>query len=123
VGAAPGTLAISADARPPTITSMQYNKEEFSDPRPAEVDALAGLIQDSKVTWIDVEGLGDEKTIRAIGSVFHLHPLAVEDIVHEHQRPKTENYDRHYLATTRFPRMGPNSRPETEQVTIILGPH
>ncbi|MEZ4288531.1 MAG: hypothetical protein R3A47_10400 [Polyangiales bacterium] len=32
------------------------------------------------VTWIDVQGLGDETTLRRIGECFELHPLALEEI-------------------------------------------
>ncbi|MDF2823189.1 MAG: magnesium transporter, partial [Mycobacterium sp.] len=35
----------------------------------------------------------DEHQMQAVADVFHLHPLAVEDAVHAHQRPKLERYD------------------------------
>ncbi|ANZ43483.1 magnesium transporter [Lentzea guizhouensis] len=34
----------------------------------------------------------DEEQIRDVADAFGLHPLAVEDAVHAHQRPKLENY-------------------------------
>lgn len=36
----------------------------------------------------------DEYQMQAVAEVFGLHPLAVEDAVHAHQRPKLERYDR-----------------------------
>jgi magnesium transporter len=35
----------------------------------------------------------DHKQMQAVADVFGLHPLAVEDAVHAHQRPKLERYD------------------------------
>ncbi|NYI08102.1 magnesium and cobalt transport protein CorA [Allostreptomyces psammosilenae] len=35
----------------------------------------------------------DERELSGIASLFGLHPLAVEDAVHAHQRPKLERYD------------------------------
>jgi magnesium transporter len=36
----------------------------------------------------------DEHQMQAVGDVFGLHELAVEDAVHAHQRPKLERYDK-----------------------------
>ena len=36
----------------------------------------------------------DEHQMQAVADVFGIHPLAVEDAVHAHQRPKLERYDR-----------------------------
>ncbi len=35
----------------------------------------------------------DEFQMQSVAEVFGLHPLAVEDAVHAHQRPKVERYD------------------------------
>ena len=35
----------------------------------------------------------DEHQMQEVAEVFGLHPLAVEDAVHAHQRPKLERYD------------------------------
>ena len=35
----------------------------------------------------------DDQQMQSIAGVFELHPLAVEDAVHAHQRPKAERYD------------------------------
>jgi magnesium transporter len=35
----------------------------------------------------------DARHMQTIADLFHLHPLAVEDAVHAHQRPKAERYD------------------------------
>jgi magnesium transporter len=47
----------------------------------------------STVRWIKVDGLSDLEVIRALAEKYHLHPLAVEDVVHLPQRPKVEAYE------------------------------
>ncbi|MFG2286870.1 magnesium and cobalt transport protein CorA [Streptomyces sp. NPDC048595] len=57
---------------------------------PAE--AMAGVRADGGFAWI---GLHEptEAEFAGIAKEFGLHPLAVEDAVHAHQRPKLERYD------------------------------
>jgi len=46
----------------------------------------------SQVRWINVDGLGDMRTIQALAAKYELHPLAVEDLLHPGTRPKVEGY-------------------------------
>jgi magnesium transporter len=46
----------------------------------------------SAFVWIGLHE-PDEHQMQAVADVFCLHPLAVEDAVHAHQRPKLERYD------------------------------
>jgi magnesium transporter len=47
----------------------------------------------SAVRWINVDGLADLGVIRALAEKYHLHPLAVEDVLHVPQRPKVQAYE------------------------------
>lgn len=44
--------------------------------------------------WLDLFDPG-EQDLQAVAAMFGLHPLAVEDAVHDHQRPKLDTYDGH----------------------------
>lgn len=46
----------------------------------------------TSVRWVQVTGLADLRAIQQLAGAFHLHPLAVEDVLHFHQRPKAESY-------------------------------
>jgi magnesium transporter len=46
------------------------------------------------VLWLDLFD-PDENDLRAVAAEFSLHPLAVEDAVHDHQRPKLDRYPGH----------------------------
>ncbi|HKA83273.1 MAG TPA: magnesium and cobalt transport protein CorA [Acidimicrobiales bacterium] len=55
-------------------------------------DALeAGRSSDHSFAWIGLYE-PEEEEFDAVAREFHLHPLAVEDAVHAHQRPKLEHY-------------------------------
>jgi len=88
---------------------------------------LAASNPATAVRWINVDGLGDIPTLQHIGTMFGLHPLALEDVVNLHQRPKLEAYDGYLFIVLRMPMaMAPvvdsaPSRLETEQVSMVLG--
>jgi magnesium transporter len=46
----------------------------------------------SAFVWIGLHE-PDEQQMHSVGKVYGLHPLAVEDAVHAHQRPKVDRYD------------------------------
>jgi magnesium transporter len=46
------------------------------------------------VLWLDLYD-PDEDDLQAVAAEFALHPLAVEDAVHDHQRPKLDRYPGH----------------------------
>ena len=46
------------------------------------------------VLWLDLFD-PDEDDLRVVAAEFRLHPLAVEDAVHDHQRPKLDRYPGH----------------------------
>ena len=68
-----------------------------------------------------MQGFGDEKTIREIGEIFSIHPLAMEDVVNMPQRPKAEMYEGQVLIITRMVRTKGTAEVDMEQVTLVLG--
>ena len=57
----------------------------------AKVHDLEALGQQAFV-WVGLHE-PDEYQMQMVADVYNLHPLAVEDAVHAHQRPKIERYD------------------------------
>src|SRR5216683_4820178 len=56
------------------------------------------LADPSAVVWFDLCE-PEEKDLAAISEELGLHPLAIEDAVHEHQRPKLDRYKTHLFVT------------------------
>jgi magnesium transporter len=61
-------------------------------------DVSDHLQDPSSVVWVDVCEPGAED-LAAIAEELQLHPLAVEDAVAEHQRPKLDRYETHLFIT------------------------
>ncbi len=119
IGISPGTLIVDDDAAPPVITVWGYGPdalEEHAVPDVAGVRALRGRWP---VLWVNVDGLGSAKTIAALGDLFGLHRLALEDVANLHQRPKIEEYPSSLFIVIRMPELV--ERFTTEQVSIFLG--
>lgn len=56
------------------------------------------LAQEDGVVWVDMTGPTDED-LKTLRDVFHFHPLAIEDTLHQRQRPKLEEYEGYYFMT------------------------
>jgi magnesium transporter len=120
VGARPGTLVVPKHSPPPRIRAISYTPDEVRERDLAGPDEIKDLLGEETV-WIDVQGLGDEATLRRIGEIFSLHPLALEDVVNVPQRPVTEGYDDHQLYISRMVTRQEDGRFEMEQVSVFLG--
>jgi magnesium transporter len=121
VGARPGTLAIPPDSPPPRIIVVQYDRERVDRRDVHDPEELRSLGEEDGVTWVDVQGLGDEPMIRAIGAAFDLHPVALENAVNVPQRAKTELYEQHQLVIARTPVIGDDDLVRAPQVCFIIG--
>lgn len=118
-GSSPGTLT-NAPAEPkPEIRVLAYSQGELFEQKVDTVAEAKDLVGRYSVTWIDVEGLGDVEVIREFGEAFGLHPLALEDVVHVHQRPKVEEYDEHLFIIARM--IDSYESLQTEQIAFFLG--
>lgn len=80
----------------------------------------------SKVRWINVSGGNRAEVLNLFARKYHLHPLAVEDILTGSQRPKVEEYPASEEAPGRLyivARLAQmlDGRLQTDQVNLFLG--
>ena len=118
-GTAPGTVAVDPQGARPVVRVMTYGPDELEEKEVDDLDSLAKLVGRLPVTWVDVQGLGDAETITRLGQILQLHPLALEDAVNTHQRPKVEDYGQFLFIVVRM--IVPGQRLDTEQVSLFLG--
>ena len=91
-GAPPGAVAPAEEASvPPRITVASFDAGDLNETEIQSVDEL--VLDDGRVTWIDVSGLGDGSVVTQLGERLGLHPLALSDVVNVGQRPKVDEYD------------------------------
>ncbi len=122
VGAEPGTLSLPVGSPPPKITLHAYNKDSYTSRKIQDPSEITEWLEGEMTIWVDVQGLGDEAILWGLSEVFSIHPLAIEDIVHVPQRPKTQAYDNHQLLFTRMLSGGRDGNVGLEQVSFIIGP-
>jgi magnesium transporter len=122
IGSRPGTLAIPAGSPPPRIRVLAYDAAGVREIEIGDVEELAAHPAAEGVCWIDVQGLGDEAVLRRIGTIFDVHPLALEDAVNVPQRAKSEVYPHQQLVIARLPILGEDGDVATPQVCLMIGP-
>ncbi len=103
----------------PVVTVVQYNEVFFDEL------ILRGFecphATTDKVTWFDIRGLNDVALIEHIGQTFHVHPLAVEDVLNTSQRPKWDDYENGIFIIIRALRLDKDSQDFiTEQIAFYL---
>lgn len=118
--AAAGTIAVDPHAKPPVVQVITYGPTEFHEERIDDLSRLHDHVGHLPVTWVNVDGLGDAETLHRLGEMFHLHPLALEDVVHSHQRAKVEEYGERLFIVARMVSVHPYL--ESEQISFFLGP-
>lgn len=126
VGMAPGTLVIGEDASPTELTLIDYNETSAIRRKLRSPEEAALHLDTHSISWIDLQGLGNEDVLNRLGQVFHLHPLVLEDVVNVPQRPKIEYYEDQVLIITRMVMMAAQSNDEdphftSEQLSFVLG--
>jgi magnesium transporter len=121
-GTSPGTLRIDEDAAPPKLVLIDYNAAGAQrTPLEKPEDCIAYLDSES-VSWVDLQGFGDEGVMHRIGNVFQLHPLVLEDVINVPQRPKIEEYDNQLVIIAQMVVIKPAAAGFwSEQVSLVLG--
>lgn len=120
-GMTPGTLVIDPSWPKPAITVIAYGPDQFLEKRIADVHELDALIGKYKVLWGNVDGLGDETTLRYLGQLFKLHPLALEDVTSFRQRSKVDDYETTLYTAMKMIALQ-DGKLFMEQVSFFLGP-
>lgn len=118
-GTAPGTLRAPKDATPTRIDILAYSETDFAENMNVAPDGIAQFRDKYPVLWVNVTGFADIAAIEKIGEEFKLHRLALEDVLHVHQRPKVEEFDDHLFIIIRKAVEGRHI--DTEQIAIFLG--
>ena len=84
----------AATPESPRVTCIDYSPDNVEAQEVPDIATfLAGHRPSwSRVRWINIVGIRDVETIRMFAEKYQLHPLAVEDVVINAQRPKAEDY-------------------------------
>jgi magnesium transporter len=124
-GESPGALRPREEAanRRPDITLIEYDRAHLEERAITDREELLPHLDNQRVTWINIDGLGDIDVLRALGSRFNLHPLALEDVLDTGQRPKVEQYDGYLFIVAQMLYLNDAKQMCGEQVSMFLGKH
>lgn len=79
------------------LKAIQCNTQEHTFRRVTSLEQASEVKNTpDTILWLDLQSPAEEELVR-LGKEFHLHPLAIEDASHEHQRPKVEEYEQFYF--------------------------
>jgi magnesium transporter len=120
-GASPGSVVADPAASPSQIRVLSYGPESCHEEMNATLAMVKESISHFAVTWVNVEGLRNTTLIEELGEMFHLHRLALEDVVNVHQRAKVEEYnDVIFFVAPMAASIDPFV---SEQVSLFVRPH
>ncbi len=119
----PGTLRTEAalPTTPSRVEFIQYDAEILEHPELPDIAALPAILRDDRVSWVRVVGVEDSSLLEAIGEIFNIHSLVLEDIMNTGQRPKFDDLDGSGFLTLRQLGIDPASRRlRSEQISMLL---
>lgn len=119
-GTAPGTIVSHPEAPAPTIRVIACGPDEMVEQTIDDPRQISDYLEKWPLTWVNVDGLGDANVIKAIGEIFGLHPLALEDVANANQRPKLEDYPDCIFIIARMPQLREGAL-RSEQLSLFFG--
>jgi magnesium transporter len=121
-GTAPATLIVPQEhqGRKPVVSLIEYDAHSIKEAKVDTIDDLLPCLDNDKVSWINVDGLGDAEFFQQLGLHFRIHQLALEDIFNLGQRPKVEEYDRQLFVVLAMAYENKEQEVVFEQVCMVL---
>lgn len=124
-GAIMGTLVMSPSALRSSIELIAYGPDEFVCRQIDDLSQVEEFVGKWPVVWVNVDGLGSGEIIYRLGAMFGLHPLAMEDVAHAHQRAKVESYGEElFVVAHAIEEVNDVDQPDhlnSQQVSMFLG--
>lgn len=123
-GMAPGTMLFIGEQKQDKarVDLMHYSGTVLHELRDVTVQQCAEFVKTPGITWINVNGIHDVKQIEALGKVFNLHPMTLEDLVNTTQRPKVEEFPNYLFIVLKMMSFSDMTNMLVmEHVSLILG--
>jgi len=106
-----------------TLHLIHFDRERLHEVEEACLEDCRERLSSPGVTWVNVNGVHDVGLIEALGQVFGLHPMTMEDIADTSQRPKWEEFPGYgFMALKMLAISEADAEVQIEHVSLILGP-
>jgi magnesium transporter len=122
-GAAPSLLVAPPEqvGVKPVVWLIEYDAHSFKEREITDLDEIFECADNNKVSWINIDGLGDPELLRRLGVHYQIHPLALQDMFTTGQRPKVSEYEEHLFILLQMVYAEEDEGLTMEQVSIVLG--
>ncbi|MCB2217846.1 magnesium/cobalt transporter CorA [Desulfofustis glycolicus] len=123
-GMSPGTMVFIGEQKQDRarIEVLAYSEATFDELHDIPVEQCRPFANAPGVSWINVNGIHDVGLIQALGSIFGLHPLTLEDLVNTGQRLKIEEFPSYTFIVLKMITFNETTQSiDVEHVSLILG--
>lgn len=87
----------------------------------SDLSQISDYLDDPKaLVWLDIES-PDEAETALLRDEFGFHPLAIEDAVRDHERPKVDTYDGYYLLIFYAARYNDDEQIALQSLNLFVG--
>ena len=104
-----------------TIELIDYSEDVSHEKEVANVEDLRTCLETSTVSWVNINGIHNTDAIEAIGKVYNIHNLVLEDILNTDHRPKVEPFEEYVFFTMKMMWYNEENELEKEQISIVFG--
>lgn len=125
VGKRPGFLYVPENAYKPRLFLLSFNEDFFREQEFEDYLQLMVYFRANPEArhWIDIRGYGDLQLMEDLVRDFAIHPLQMEDVINDYQRPKVEETDDHLFIVSRMVLFTPDHQIKDDQLSMFTGPN
>lgn len=104
-----------------TITAMDFDQEEVREFGIERTEKISALLGKANLSWLNIDGLHDEKRIEEIGALVGVPFHILSDILNPSLRPKVQEFDNGVFITLKMLQFKDESRTiSVENLSLIL---
>ncbi len=95
MGDRPGHLYVPAEAYEPRFFLISFSESSLEEMELESYELLLKKVRNAPEArhWVDIRGYGNLSLLEEITRDFGLHPLQMEDVINDYQRPKVEEFE------------------------------
>ncbi|MDX9918904.1 MAG: magnesium/cobalt transporter CorA [Paludibacter sp.] len=104
-----------------TITAMDFDQEEVREFDIERTEKISALLGKTNLSWLNIDGLHDEKRIEEIGALVGVPFHILSDILNPSLRPKVQEFDNGVFITLKMLQFKDESRTiSVDNLSLIL---
>ena len=125
VGQKPGFLFRPDNAVATRLFLISFDEFELEEREYSSYEELYAYMQarPHQRHWVDVRGYGNLEILEKIAQDFNIHPLQLEDVISDYQRPKVEEENGALFMISRMVSFMPTKQLDDDQLSILTGPN